>query len=237
MKSGRMAKVASFGLAFACSLAMVPAVQGAMVVTVPNGEFTSTTATTIPQTGSSTGYSVNIPTGWTVTTDPDAPYTGVETAPNASGNAWYYIGGNWNGSEGFATLEQTNTAAIHAVGDTYTMSFSGIVQQFGATDPTAIPATLTAQLLVDGTAVQTKDISFTSASPTPSFDPYSLTWTADRTGELGILFHIQAGSGYNAYTHIGHVGLSYSAVPEPGAIVLLSLGMVSLLAYAWRKRK
>jgi hypothetical protein len=32
-------------------------------------------------------------------------------------------------------------------------------------------------------------------------------------------------------------GLTVSAVPEPGAITLLACGLVSLLAYAWRKRK
>ena len=36
---------------------------------------------------------------------------------------------------------------------------------------------------------------------------------------------------------MGRVILEYTAVPEPSSIVLMSAGILSLLAYAWRKRK
>ena len=35
----------------------------------------------------------------------------------------------------------------------------------------------------------------------------------------------------------GLVELSFTAIPEPGAIVLLATGLLGLLAYAWRRRK
>jgi hypothetical protein len=41
--------------------------------------------------------------------------------------------------------------------------------------------------------------------------------------------------GPNAFLSVDHV--QFSAIPEPSSIVLLSVGLVGLLAYAWRKRK
>ena len=35
----------------------------------------------------------------------------------------------------------------------------------------------------------------------------------------------------------GRVVLSYNAVPEPSAVVLLATGLIGLLCYAWKKRK
>ena len=79
MKSVKMSKFAFFGLAFVCCLSLASAVQAETVVPVPNGDFLTTYATTIPGTGFPGGVAnVNVPTDWIVTTDPDAPIHGRE---------------------------------------------------------------------------------------------------------------------------------------------------------------
>lgn len=237
MKSVKMSKFAFFGLAFVCCLSLASAVQAETVVPVPNGDFLTTYATTIPGTGFPGGVAnVNVPTDWIVTTDPDAPYTDVKTAPDGS-KMWWYLGGAWNLGEGWGTLQQSNTATVHAVTDVYTLTFKAMVWATGSNFATSVPADLTADILVNGTSVATKTISFTALSPTPSFTTYSLNWTANTTGELGIRFHTQAGAGFNAETGVGTVGLSYASVPEPSTVVLMVMGLFGLLAYAWRKRK
>jgi autotransporter-associated beta strand protein len=50
--------------------------------------------------------------------------------------------------------------------------------------------------------------------------------------ELGALL-----GNFNKSVGVGGGGMSANAVPEPGTIVLLSTGLLGLLAYAWRKRK
>ena len=41
----------------------------------------------------------------------------------------------------------------------------------------------------------------------------------------------------DGYYNSGPIGFSAVPIPEPSALVLLSVGLISLLAYAWRKRK
>ena len=237
MKSVKMSKFAFFGLAFVCCLSLASAVQADTVVDVPNGDFLLKTLTTVPQSNPPYTYETYVPDYLTVTTDTAAPYTSVQTAPDGSGTGmWWYFGGNWGGNQGWATLQQDDIAAVHAVGDVYTLTFNAIVSQNGSMT-TSVPADLTAEILVDGAAVATRVISFTTESPTPSFAPYSLSWTANTTGDLGIYFKTAAGYNYNVQTGVGHVGLSYASVPEPAMVGLLVTGLVSVLAYAWRKRK
>jgi len=59
------------------------------------------------------------------------------------------------------------------------------------------------------------------------------TATPDSVGKyIGIEFW--AGS---TYPHFDDVSLTYTPIPEPTSMTLLGLGGLSLLAYAWRKRK
>lgn len=53
------------------------------------------------------------------------------------------------------------------------------------------------------------------------------------SGDMGGLF-LQAKPGCTL--SMDYVGVG-SVVPEPGTLILLSLGLIGLLAYAWRKRK
>ena len=72
---------------------------------------------------------------------------------------------------------------------------------------------------------------------------WSATWLVDSgtayqstySGSVGIqnvmLYSNGTPGSYDNFT------LSYTSVPEPSALVLLALGVVGLLAYAWRRRK
>ena len=44
------------------------------------------------------------------------------------------------------------------------------------------------------------------------------------------------GGGYVGFNEVRFVGTA-SAIPEPSALVLLAVGLIGLLAYAWRKRR
>ena len=58
MRSVKVSKLVSFGLAFVCCLSLVPAIQADTMVTVPNGDFSS------PNDGGT--YHDNwVPTDWT----------------------------------------------------------------------------------------------------------------------------------------------------------------------------
>ena len=47
----------------------------------------------------------------------------------------------------------------------------------------------------------------------------------------------QLDTSHNANARWSAVSLTVGSVPEPSALVLLAIGLLSLLAYAWRKRK
>ena len=60
------------------------------------------------------------------------------------------------------------------------------------------------------------------------------------TSSFGTIFGIAVNSATNniyVADQSGSVLVFHDAVPEPSAVVLLSMGLISLLAYAWRKRK
>jgi hypothetical protein len=241
MKSVNGSQLVFFGLAFVCYLSVVPAIYADIVVPVPNGDMMSTTNTTVPAAGYPDGCPVVVPTGWNVGTDYYAPSTSVQSAPSGSGNMWFYQAGNWGyGGLGAGSLLQVNIGStVHAAGDVYTLKFDAISSQNGDFN-TPVPLDLTAEILVNSVNVATGDVIFTASSPTPSYKEYSLTWTATADavgGNLGIFFNAAPGLGTNAQTGVGNVRLSYAPAPEPSTVVLLGIGMLGLLAYAWRKRK
>jgi hypothetical protein len=70
----------------------------------------------------------------------------------------------------------------------------------------------------------------------------ALTQAFDLTGATSVQYvKIVIDSSYDVHNWINDVGLGKvrfeTATPEPSAIVLLGIGLIGLLAYAWRKRK
>jgi hypothetical protein len=79
-----------------------------------------------------------------------------------------------------------------------------------------------------------------------------ITWTFSKIGEHGMsgtgtltitgltasdgLYFGTAGISDSTQNRPAWDNLTYSAIPEPGAVVLCASGLISLLAYAWRKR-
>ncbi len=52
-----------------------------------------------------------------------------------------------------------------------------------------------------------------------------------------LAFRLDSYTGVQSNVVISNVATGYMAVPEPSTIVLLSVGVISLLAYAWRRQK
>lgn len=90
----------------------------------------------------------------------------------------------------------------------------------------------------DGTWTLITDVSSTrhTVNGTNSLQGVSIT---DSTGVVGnyqyLLFAVSNSDGY-ASTFYGEIDV-VKAVPEPASLSLLIVGMIGLLAYAWRKRK
>ena len=89
-----------------------------------------------------------------------------------------------------------------------------------------------AELLVGGSEVTSSTVTWSGGT---SMAPYSLNWIANASGNLGIEFVATDFSG-KTQALLGNVGLSYT-IPEPSVVALLATTLVSLLAYAWRKRR
>lgn len=75
-------------------------------------------------------------------------------------------------------------------------------------------------------------ITTTTALRHGSNDFYYFDILGGHTGDLITIALTQSGG---AAVPLG--GLTFQTIPEPSAMVLLSAGLISLLAYAWRKRK
>jgi hypothetical protein len=67
---------------------------------------------------------------------------------------------------------------------------------------------------------------------------YTLNWTS-QAGEsyIGKPLQVQFQSLYGGWSIVDNVVGSVTSTPEPGTLVLVALGVLSLLCYAWRKRK
>ena len=73
-------------------------------------------------------------------------------------------------------------------------------------------------------------------TPTSVWQEYSLTFTAV-AGDVGQPFQPAFLGAANVYFGIDSVRLDAIPTPEPSTLVLLGIGLLGLLAYAWRKRR
>jgi hypothetical protein len=98
-------------------------------------------------------------------------------------------------------------------------------------------AGLTASLL-DGSGAVIGSQHVVTAPAAGTFSQYTLNATAasGNSGLLTVQFTGDPGSAGLAHACLDMVTLS-STVPEPSTLVLVASGLISLLAYAWRKRK
>jgi hypothetical protein len=64
----------------------------------------------------------------------------------------------------------------------------------------------------------------------------SLTWTADQVYDPGTLVMVHC-SAWPGTSTTWVESLVYTPVPEPSTLVLLAIGAIGLLGYAWRRRK
>ena len=91
-----------------------------------------------------------------------------------------------------------------------------------------------------------KEVAYGGLSDT-ELTYYTATLSTVSSGDAwaGQTIGIWLGSTYRAETETGtnhdwtldHVQLTTSTIPEPNSFVLLVFGMISLIAYTWRKRK
>jgi len=189
---------------------------------VPNSTFTN---------GWFTGTKNGDITGWTTVGTAEFP------------GYWYFNNGSPFGmaQDGQRFIELENVSSLGPVSQsfavtkntTYEVSFWSGIRADGINDQDTVTAAITlaigsARGILSSTAT---DLTPIGAGPTPAgwqqFS-YSFTPNSDTTATLTF-------SNSNMYGCIDNV--SVSAIPEPSTIILLGVGLFSLLAYAWRKRK
>ncbi len=79
------------------------------------------------------------------------------------------------------------------------------------------------------------DDTFDFNSGTVSFDYGSATTSSVNTDVVGRYLMLCSTSMENALTCVGEIQVDASPIPEPSTIVLMSLGLVGLLCYAWKR--
>jgi hypothetical protein len=166
--------------------------------------------------------------GWTFGPSGGDSYDGIIRCGRTEFPAGATDNMQWAFLEGSGAI--TQTVGGFATG-TATISFQG----FGRNTPGAGGNGI--QVLVDGAAVTIAG----SSSVTPA-DGVVTSYTTDS-------FNVSAGS--HTVTFLGtipissgdhtvfvdNIGVANTAVPEPSTLIVLSTGVLGLLAYAWRKNK
>jgi hypothetical protein len=125
-------------------------------------------------------------------------------------------------------------------GQTYKVSYlAALLAVNGATNPDD-------SILVCNTDGSQSNVAHESQLVLNEWKPYSYQYTAT-AADIGHAVHVNFlnsmnyWSGHSATSGapctFGIDSVSFTAVPEPSTLVLASMGLFGLLAYAWRKRK
>ena len=106
-------------------------------------------------------------------------------------------------------------------------------------DVTSLPVPVGTQTLAEAEAAAFSTLLVNNASVT--------AWSANAgylefaviapTGTHSLFFDFDGGNTYNGSTGFARIAEIQAFIPEPSSIVLVAIGTISLLAYAWRKRK
>lgn len=157
--------------------------------------------------------------GWNPTGGPD-------------GGSAYVDGGVW-----FVSPETTS----HLVaGQAYKVSFYAAL----LTDPVSDPPNPDARVLISNTDGSQGNVDNRFQLALNDWQQYNYQFTATAQ-DVTTAVHVNFLNSLNQWTshtgaspcRFGIDSVSLTAVPEPSTIVLLSLGLLGLSAYAWRKRK
>jgi hypothetical protein len=166
--------------------------------------------------------------------------TGVEATSSHSGSYRAYL---YNYDPDGGSCIQTTTHAIATASDTYTLTFYSEY-----TNNLALDSTLRATLYyIDDSGTRVTLGTALETLTHNSWVQYTLSVTATDASVghyVGIYFsNVSPNPSIAAdrdWLALDDVTLTYTTpapVPEPSAMILLSTGIIGLLAYAWRKRR
>jgi hypothetical protein len=212
------------GLVMVCGLSVASVTRAEFVnvdLPVANGEFS------LPEIPVDSWLKC-VPDSW-ARVGGNTSYSGVQ---NVGGDGLAILGLAKNSSS--CWFSQNNIGADFVAGDTYTLGFDYANAQTGA-------YTMTAKIVYNnGVDLLTEGAFSVAASQGWTHGTVSGVATGASTGPIGIMFQFSTPNvtaNYSALLDSVTLTRTYSAVPEPSAIVLAAMGLVGLLGYAWRRRK
>jgi hypothetical protein len=192
---------------------------------VTNGDFTT----------DNSGWSITRPDWWTFgrnegTESPSSPSPGGCTVPSPGGASAFWLGNSW--------LYQNVTSSTLVAGHTYELSFlASLLNEDPAGDHLAANQTLTAQVRNDAGYTTLNEIKPRLVQDVWNSYNFQFTPTTD-VPNFTVRFLNPTTFAEYGWSSFGLDSVSlHEVVPEPSAMVLVSMGMLSLLAYAWRKQR
>ena len=183
-------------------------------------------------------------------------------APDVSsgGNTWSDVNLNWGddaGASGDEFTEMIAGFAADGLQHTGVQAMSSLMQDLGDTYAARTRYTLSVGVgnranftsagnqtivrLADATdgSILAESIFDASLIPVGAFEDRSLSYiTGAAGGSIGNAIRIELAVGDAAFgrAHFDNVRLDATVIPEPGAIVLLGLGLLGVAARTWRRR-